>query len=166
MRPRLRVQIQASERTYKTMIFIICDLAVNPARCPVKFNYKVGVNNTVEFTATPPNKSGEYSWEFGDGSSGTGNPISHTYAAEGTYKVILVYKDSSCASSAILEVVIGSNQKPTSFNASCCAKIIIKSVAPLCKAIQIILQFTASSDAKNAKITWVLAMSNKMKATC
>ncbi|MBK7340702.1 MAG: PKD domain-containing protein [Saprospiraceae bacterium] len=134
--------------------FIICDLAVNPAGCPVKFNYKVGVNNTVEFTATPPNKSGEYSWEFGDGSSGTGNPISHTYAAEGTYKVILVYKDSICTSSAILEVVIGSNRKPTSFNASCCAKIMIKSVAPTVSNTGLFFEFTASSDAKNAKITW------------
>lgn len=35
-----------------------------------------------------------YSWNFGDGSKGSGNYVQHTYAKHGTYAVILTVKDA------------------------------------------------------------------------
>ncbi|MBG0737867.1 PKD domain-containing protein [Paeniglutamicibacter antarcticus] len=42
----------------------------------------------------------EYSWTFGDGSSGTGVSPSHTYAAAGTYSVTLTVTDSHGATAS------------------------------------------------------------------
>lgn len=45
----------------------------------------------VTFTgATQPSTSHTYTWSFGDGSIGSGNPATHTYANPGTYNVMLV----------------------------------------------------------------------------
>ncbi|WP_454699186.1 PKD domain-containing protein [Arthrobacter humicola] len=38
-----------------------------------------------------------YAWNFGDGSSGSGTPASHTYAAEGTYTIVLTVTDNAGA---------------------------------------------------------------------
>jgi hypothetical protein len=39
----------------------------------------------VSFTAR--GQSGDCTWDFGDGTTGTGNPVEHVYAADGTYDV-------------------------------------------------------------------------------
>jgi hypothetical protein len=39
-----------------------------------------------------------YTWDFGDGNSGTGMMTSHTYAAGGTYTVCLTVEDTVCGS--------------------------------------------------------------------
>jgi len=36
-----------------------------------------------------------YSWDFGDGSEGTGKSVKHSYAAPGVYKVYLIVQDNS-----------------------------------------------------------------------
>ncbi|MDP2622425.1 MAG: PKD domain-containing protein [Actinomycetota bacterium] len=40
---------------------------------------------TITFTAA--GVTGACTWDFGDGSTGTGNPVAHTYAQAGTYSV-------------------------------------------------------------------------------
>ncbi len=46
-----------------------------------------------------------YTWEFGDGTSGTGQEISHTYGAAGIYLVTLSTEDSTgCAWTSTMEV--------------------------------------------------------------
>ena len=40
---------------------------------------------TVTFTAS--GAGSDCTWQFGDNSTGTGNPVTHTYAAEGDYSV-------------------------------------------------------------------------------
>jgi len=64
------------------------------------------------FTATTPaGTSGmSYTWIFGDGTmAGTGSPVTHTYAAAGTYNVTLISVSSgTCVDSSFLTVVIGS----------------------------------------------------------
>ncbi|HYY90697.1 MAG TPA: alkaline phosphatase family protein, partial [Candidatus Dormibacteraeota bacterium] len=51
----------------------------------------------VTFTASANSGTAPYSfsWNFGDGSSGTGSSAVHTYLAGGTYTVVLTVKDSS-----------------------------------------------------------------------
>lgn len=44
---------------------------------------------TFDFTVTDPNPDWTYTWTFGDGSTGEGTMVSHTYTANGTYPVVL-----------------------------------------------------------------------------
>jgi len=52
---------------------------------------------TVQFTADPPGgaKTPKYQWQFGDGSTGEGASVSHTYQKAGMYRAILKVSDSS-----------------------------------------------------------------------
>ena len=54
-----------------------------------------------------------YKWDFGDGSTGTGGLVSHTYAAEGSYTVRLVVTDDRGGEDTAEEVVKVSNAAPT-----------------------------------------------------
>jgi hypothetical protein len=60
--------------------------------CEMIKNAKIGVSGSNPFTFTalnlPPGVFG-YFWDFGDGNTGAGSPINHTYASGGTYTVCL-----------------------------------------------------------------------------
>jgi PKD repeat protein len=63
--------------------------------CPnvnLAFNY-TNSNTTFSFTASPSNLT-NYTWDFGDGNTGTGLSTSHTYANGGNYTVTLTGVDS------------------------------------------------------------------------
>jgi PKD repeat protein len=53
----------------------------------------VANGSTFDFTSSPQNLA-NYSWDFGDGNSGTGATASHTYAGNGTFTVSLTAEDS------------------------------------------------------------------------
>lgn len=64
------------------------------------FNNSVTGCKTVLLTANTANASGNvnYNWDFGDGSTASGNPVTHTYTNAGTYTIRLIATDSlNCA---------------------------------------------------------------------
>jgi len=79
-------------------------------------------HNAVTFLSTTyANTSAEgWTWDFGDGNTGTGNVVSHTYNASGVYSVQLVVVDAlGCADSITKPSLITVNQLPVSaFTAS------------------------------------------------
>lgn len=97
----------------------------------VEFNQTVYVGETVIFNASKSMDDGEivsFEWNFGDGTSGNGAIVSHSYTKEGTYQVILNVTDNDglhnlatlavtarkqpayvpIVASAVLAVIIGS----------------------------------------------------------
>ncbi len=67
------------------------------------FTYSVS-GLTVNFDASashdPDGTIVSYAWDFGDGSTGSGKTVSHTYASAGSYTVTLTVKDNNGATSA------------------------------------------------------------------
>ncbi len=61
------------------------------------------VGQTVAFTASPLGGTSPYtdSWSFGDGSSGSGGTVTHTYSATGTFQVTLSTQDSASPASTV-----------------------------------------------------------------
>lgn len=57
---------------------------------------------TYTFTATTPAGTAGmvYNWDFGDGGTGTGSPVAHTYVAAGVYTVILTAAGGGCTYTA------------------------------------------------------------------
>ena len=63
-----------------------------------------------------------YSWDFGDGGTGSGKTASHTYAADGTYQVKLTVSDANGSNSQTQSVTVSAAPPPgpvASFSYSC-----------------------------------------------
>lgn len=67
--------------------------------CNANFNYCSSTPNpnTYDFTAIDPTQCLTYSWDFGDGTTGIGAAITHTYSAPGSYLVCLSMIDNTGA---------------------------------------------------------------------
>ncbi|MBK5286221.1 MAG: PKD domain-containing protein [Bacteroidia bacterium] len=57
------------------------------------------------FNATPINGC-VYTWDFGDASTGSGNPVQHFYTGTGSYTVILIVTDTICNATGTDTVVV------------------------------------------------------------
>jgi PKD repeat protein len=57
----------------------------------------VSAGQTVAFSVVPSGGTGpfSYSWQFGDGSTGSGSTVDHTYSTGGTYAVLVWANDSA-----------------------------------------------------------------------
>ncbi|TDE85564.1 PKD domain-containing protein [Deinococcus sp. S9] len=74
------------------------------------------VSRMVNFAATASTTVGtisSYQWDFGDGSTGTGQTTAHTYADTATYTVTLTVRDSTGSSKVVTKNVTPQNQNVT-----------------------------------------------------
>lgn len=79
-----------------------------------------GAAITFDGTAStdPDNNIDTYAWDFGDGSTGSGATVQHTYANGGTYTVTLTVTDAGGASSSATATAMVADVAPTAtFNA-------------------------------------------------
>jgi PKD repeat protein len=81
--------------------------------------YTTAVDQAVEFdgsgSSDPDGSIVSYGWDFGDGTSGTGEKTTHAYASKGNYNVILTVTDDNNAvdsAQTMVSVEMG-NQPPT-----------------------------------------------------
>ncbi|RYY76914.1 MAG: PKD domain-containing protein [Gammaproteobacteria bacterium] len=82
------------------------------------FSYKVDGNKVVVDGSQSENDTA-FSWNFGDGSTGSGLVASHTYAAAGTYDVVLTVAGPSMFSNSITKsVVIAASSSSSSIASS------------------------------------------------
>jgi vibriolysin len=72
------------------------------------FTYSVN-GKTVEFVSSSTDSDGHivsYQWDFGDGSSQTGETVSHTYSDAGSYSVMLSVTDNGGSSTEVSQSVV------------------------------------------------------------
>jgi PKD repeat protein len=86
--------------------YVVIDV-VNPD-CANYFIYNTA-GTSVQFSgSTLENTPAEFYWEFGDGTSAEGNPVTHTYQGQGIYYVTLMTMDATgCVAYSAQEVVVG-----------------------------------------------------------
>jgi PKD repeat protein len=85
----------------------ICKTVVIKEPCSVRatFAWVAGSNGLVKFAAVSFGGY-KYVWDFGDGTTGSGEDVSHTYSKPGTYKVCLtVYSKSGYCKTTICKTV-------------------------------------------------------------
>ncbi len=92
----LVAQSACTTDTFCTQIVIVCQ----PAEAA--FSY-VQTDLTVTFSASAPYVT-DWQWTFGDGGSGSGSTVAHTYAAPGQYAVCLV-ASNFCSADTLCETI-------------------------------------------------------------
>jgi parallel beta-helix repeat protein len=79
----------------------------------------LAVNFDASASSDPDGTIASYSWSFGDGTSGTGKIVSHTYTREGTFTATLTVKDNGgLEAKTSQEIKISSTNAIASFTAS------------------------------------------------
>lgn len=64
-------------------------------------NATLNLPTTYDFQVVNPNDVTTYTWDFGDGNTGTGAPVSHTYAQLGEYDITLIISND-CGSDTLV----------------------------------------------------------------
>lgn len=93
--------VLASVNTLRTSAWVSSGMQ-NPSSCPIAAataspvtggGGRLAVSFSGAGSTDPAGNSLSYAWEFGDGSTGSGSTISHTYTAIGTYTASLTVSD-------------------------------------------------------------------------
>ncbi len=72
---------------------------------------------TVDFSVPAPASNTSYTWDFGDGTSGTGETVVHTFPASGAYMVCVWAESSSgCFDSTCYQLVLQQTRCEANFN--------------------------------------------------
>ncbi len=97
---------------------------VNAAPVPVIESLDLSPVSTIDFSARSStdaeNQIATFNWDFGDGNTGSGPQISHTYSSSGTYMVKLTVDDGEGLSNSVrsIEKTVAVNSHPiASFDA-------------------------------------------------
>lgn len=85
-------------------------ITVQKSNVPPKANFVAVINNlVVNFDGSASTDSDgniiDYSWNYGDGLSGNGKIMSHTYANPGSYPVVLTVKDNQNAVNSFTQTI-------------------------------------------------------------
>jgi PKD repeat protein len=102
----------------------------------------------VTFDGTGSTEGLNYTWDFGDGSTGTGKVATHTYAKGGNYKATLTVDDGkgTPCSTASASVPVTINSSPT---------VSVDDAQPTCVGKTVALAASASDpDGDAVKLTW------------
>jgi PKD repeat protein len=78
----------------------------NVGDCYNYFTYQAAGNTLLFSGFHSTNLPAMFEWSFGDGTSGTGQQISHTYASEGTYYVTLLSSDANNCTAVSAQIVV------------------------------------------------------------
>jgi PKD repeat protein len=112
-------------------------LSINFAASSLGYNFGCGAHT--------------YSWNFGDGGTATGSPVTHTFATANTYNVVLTIANQGQTLQVPASVVIGSANKVTPVNS------VDFSVTPW-RANGVVIpngyEFTPESDPAGVVTTW------------
>ncbi len=81
------------------------------AQCQAGFSY-INTGNTFNFTSGWSGVMPSFSWNFGDGNTGTGASTSNTYTTNGIYKVTLIIQKPGCIDSAIHWIAVNGGTCP------------------------------------------------------
>ena len=74
------------------ILFTSCKKTPTPCFSVDKGN-AAKVNEEVQFDASCSKNAATYTWNFGDGTSASGNPVKHKYSNQGVYNVVLTEKN-------------------------------------------------------------------------
>lgn len=88
-------------------IDIKCDtVSVNPGQiCDATFSIsRTTATNQMAFMANYVDPTKTYSWDFGDGTTGSGPNASHTYTTSGAYTVCLIVSSANCSDTSCVLV--------------------------------------------------------------
>ena len=88
-----------------------------------------------------------YTWQFGDGSTGTGLTAEHKYADNGTYVVKLTVEDDKGATTSVEKTIIVSNKAPV-------ASFSIDPLHPYVKQNITFTSLSVDEDGSIANYTW------------
>ena len=127
------VTLTVSDGQLETSVTTTAEIAVAPAnRAPVAdpggpYSGETGVEIRFDGSASsdPDGDSLTYAWDFGDGSTGAGASLTHTYAAAGAYEVSLVVNDGALDSARaatrveVVDLVAAQPDDTTLYDAYC-----------------------------------------------
>ncbi len=88
-------------------VFFISGCTKKPTPC---FSIDKGgvakINEEVQFDGACSANATSYAWDFGDGTSTTGNPVKHKYTTSATYSVKLTVKNKRKSETLVQNVII------------------------------------------------------------
>lgn len=89
---------------------------IAPATCSTTFSYNDNGSGNISFTPSPLDFAMTYNWDYGDGTTGTGAFVFHTYPTAGTYYPCLTAVDSSTMCTSVFCDTIVLVADPTACN--------------------------------------------------
>lgn len=96
--------VLSSGRDTSNFVGPYTDSTNNVGLANASFTYTYDSLNVLDYTFTASGSANQYFWDFGDGNTGTGNPVSHSFANPGAYTVELIL-DATCGRDTATETI-------------------------------------------------------------